>query len=411
MSRVHPLARFTVDSSTPILIGSYDGVACRNIGGHKICEGLRPQSVKGVWRWWLRSFIAGALYASGLHANELDKYTAELTSRLLGSTTYGVSPVELRILSGNDRAFNYTDYRLLMNHQRIVLLGIGRRFRLDENSCRVLTGFTVMIMPRLGSHLESPETELLASTLVSSFVLGCFGKGSRRGLGCFDIRLQRYDYIPSYVGSIIHDFNYGVVPSRENVGELVSRTHEFARKYVSRILGHRCSRETHGIPTIPSIAPGAYRLFYAGINDSSPLRVSVEFSKAVTRQHRSKMIKKSDPLYSKRLAWVLGLPRSQQGRGYLAGVQRRASPFILSVHKKYALLSVFYSADWPPTIRWRGGSGSSIISIKPSNMDGVDVFVNKNQYSLREVVDEALGVLLDAMNNAGYKFREVTIGW
>jgi len=93
-----------------------------------------------------------------------------------------------------------------------------------------------------------------------------------------------------------------------------------------------------------------------------------------------------DALRQRLVAWVLGLPREQQGTGYriiATGVDRRASPLLLAVHRAIgegqerregvAYLSVFASADWPMHLVWRGKSAEE--SKKISQRDVAEALV------------------------------------
>ncbi|RSN73937.1 hypothetical protein D6D85_09145, partial [Candidatus Methanodesulfokora washburnensis] len=69
--------------------------------------------------------------------------------------------------------------------------------------------------------------------------------------------------------------------------------------------------------------------------------------------------KSQDAITRGRLAWFLGLPRTQRGTGYLDAEareikKRRASPVHLAVHENEALFTLFLSGDWPTEIRWKG---------------------------------------------------------
>ncbi|MEM3136993.1 MAG: type III-B CRISPR module RAMP protein Cmr1, partial [Thermofilaceae archaeon] len=48
------VCRFELTAVTPILIGGYDTRTSHEVGR----EGLRPSSIKGVWRWWARIFVS-----------------------------------------------------------------------------------------------------------------------------------------------------------------------------------------------------------------------------------------------------------------------------------------------------------------------------------------------------------------
>jgi hypothetical protein len=80
----------------------------------------------------------------------------------------------------------------------------------------------------------------------------------------------------------------------------------------------------------------------------------------VVRSTREKFLQNST-ITAKRLAWYMGLPRSQpkSGTGYVSDLNRRASPLFVSIHSQFTLVSSFLSSDWPNEIHWRGGGKNS----------------------------------------------------
>ncbi len=430
MSVLRCIARFTITSSTPLLIGGFDGAACRDIGGQTVCEGVRSQSVKGLWRWFLRSLIAGVLYSSGYTSKEIEVKTVELIGKLLGYVKGGYSQpskIRLVVFTDRDEACDFNIIRTLRDHQRVRLLQLGdkdEKFILNEYTCRFIRSATIALYPRPGVNLSDVEENLAVSSLLLSFLLGCLGKGSRRGLGCFDIRIRYNDYLPPSIRKIgITEYLVrGESPSRDTLASLIS----FAWKVAARYVGVPLSlKQSEKLPPVPSIAPGAFKLFrisHKNPLEKDPLKIAVTFSKAVTRSERALRLLKidymRDPLYLERLAWILGLPRSQKGTGYYkiqdekgVELQRRASPFILAVHREYALLSVFYSLDWPAYIKWKGSSSCEVHIERSTGEVLIRMGSSVSRQSIRELIDYALGVLLDAMKNQGYEVEEVHITW
>lgn len=420
MSATRPIAQFTLSSSTPLLIGGFDSLACREIEGVTICEGVRSQSVKGVWRWFTRAVVAGALYSSGFALEKLEQRTIELVSNLLGyagSVHSWSSKLRLEVYTDRDMECDSNTIQRLKIHQRIALMQLGRReYVLNKNMCRDIDSATVALYPRTGTYISAVEEAVAVSSLLLSFIIGCLGKGSRRGLGCFDIdiKLQHKDSLPPYIGRT--GLTQQII-KREPLGPgTVANLIAFAWRNAAAYANVKVSAKAREmLPPVPSIAPGAFRLFYAKLDNKSPLDMAIAFSKTVTRSRRAQMLgvdTKKDHLYVKRIAWVLGLPRSQPrtGTGYIIQddeVQRRASPFMLSVHRGYALLSVFYSTDWPKRLLW-SNHDEKVIEI--DNSAG-EVIIDKERLGLRDAIDEALNVVLDAMNRQGYRFDEVNINW
>ena len=332
------LARLRLVSSTPLLLGGYDTYTRRSIRGVGITEPLRTQSLKGLIRWWSRTLIAGALSRQGSRRDFLRR-VASYSGLVWGSAEKGTSSLMLRVVgeelsSCPNRVWN----RLFREHQRLRLLSIGRRFLHKDSYCSMAKG-DVILATRAGYEVDSAVVSFAIYSLMLSLLLGCLGKGSRRGLGCFDIR--GVELSPHY-RRILQG-----LPDR--VVDLIRDALDAARD----IMRSGSKGPSSGmLPPIPSIAPGVFRLFVCRDVDD-PVDLSIKFSRCVTRQYRR--LRGSDPLRQRLLAWILGLPRQQRGTGYRAQVDRRASPIILSSHRGYAFISAFYSGDWPNNLRWVGG--------------------------------------------------------
>ncbi len=346
------LASFTLRSSTPLLLGGYDSYACH--GGGFGCEPLRTQSLKGVLRWWSRAALAGALYASGVNNGQLLSKVRSVEREIWGSVE-GVSPVKIRTRG----VLTSERFMRLSQHSRYKLLRLARFPR-----GKVLYGF----LSRGEVYVQRYAWDFLAENLVNHAVLsliamlwlGGLGKGSRRGLGSLDILAARNV-----------DSRY-IRP--ESVAEVLKRLMAASRG----LLGSFSPSGGEGLPPIPAIAKGVFRLFRCEVRE--PLGAAVAFSNCVLGRR----------MRDRTCSWIFGLPR----RGYQIldrGVERRASPIMFSSHRGVGFISAFYSSDWPRRIRRRG----SVINI--------------DDEGISEKMDCALGHLVDCLSTAGVACREVRI--
>ncbi|WP_317896101.1 type III-B CRISPR module RAMP protein Cmr1 [Pyrofollis japonicus] len=341
------IARIRVTSSTPLFLGGYDTRFTRRLAGLEIVEPLRTQSIKGVLRWWSRAFLAGALYARGSRGRELVRKVIDLSKTLWGSTE-SASPFVIRSLEqGVSMCDNSTWRKLSREHQRLRLLQLGGG-RLPPSEYRAVNMADIILYSRTVPASQSFYS-FASAMLVALFELGCLGKASRRGLGCFDI-------VSGVLPPWLHSAR-SRLPS--SLSELVTSIHRLA----AEIAGGGSAEEGQGLPPVPAIAPGVYRVLLCKLDDVDPVDATIKFSKCVTAQYR-KLVKGGDVLRRRLYAWILGLPREQKGTGYKArGVERRASPLIFTVHRGYALLQAFYSSDWPSQIEWIGGHSSTSIRV------------------------------------------------
>ncbi|MGC8983580.1 MAG: RAMP superfamily CRISPR-associated protein, partial [Desulfurococcaceae archaeon] len=335
---------------------------------------LRPTSVKGVWRWFARALVAGALYDLGLLCGEpgddvVKRPTAQeinTISRIVGNEMglgYAggrgkgtASRFRLRVevvrrprvesTGGPSITVRGRQVRL----QRLALLTLGRK------SVRYFEGGTFrLVVERVpGSSKEDRKGEELAlRALLLALSISGVGKASRKGLGSLDV------------------VRVGGLTVGKNLRSLLDEAYELAQEVVGRHAELK-PREGRGLPPVPSVAKNQV----AGVQPFSLYRVEgvnwVDLHNFFVRSERSRKLTGSssfqDPLRAALEAWILGLPRSQKGTGYFIGgrAERRASPIFVAYHGARhifgggAYISVFASADWPAKLKWVGAGSQQL---------------------------------------------------
>ena len=370
------LVELSLTSSTPLSLGGYDTLPSRRLGAGEVPEPLRTQSVKGAVRWWTRALIAGALYNGGLNGKRLISRTLDLSGLVWGSSSKGSSGLRVRTRLDSIQRISYGEASLLSRHPRFILLKLGGRRLRPEELFRKIRG-SIILEKAVWSRLTSNAWLLGVYSLALSLTLGCLGKASRRGLGCFNISVSEGS--PG-MRSLVYKAMTG---SPEELVKASFRT-------ATQLAGMGSSVGSQALPSIPAIAPQVFRLFRCRLSGGGPLGAAVQFSRCTTRSHRG------DGLVARRMAWILGLPRSQKGTGYTPrdpGVDRRASPIIFSVHNAWAYMSVFYSRDWPSRIRWRGSGTETTLDIDDdvirqaldAAIDALQACMEKNDLHCEEV--------------------------
>jgi len=349
-----------VQNSTPLLVGWYDPLKQDVIG-------LRPTEIKGLWRWWARAFIAGALYDLGiLKGEESNEVLLTPTKDSVITISYLVGKVLGLGYVGRgeeSEASRFTLYveggvkpKLLHDKlQRITLLTIRRRVEGVDVGQR----FRVIIRKRVSKY---PEAEDLAlKILILTLQLSGIGKGSRKGLGSLDI-LSEPPSTSKDIKSLIKD--------------VYSSCCEVIEKYKTYVRTSPVFRESEcfNFPPLPLISKNSIY----GVKISQILRVrNVRFEvlhNFFIRSERCRVLHNNprcdDDIRRNYVAWFLGLPREQRSTGYIiTKVSRRASPIILSYHSNRnffgdgGLLTILISGDWPKEITWRGVGSSKRISI------------------------------------------------
>ena len=358
---------------------------------------LRPSEVKGIWRWWARALVAGVLFDRGLLHGQGSRNAVKVPARMevnciskivrrglglgyAGSDGSMASCFRIRFERMNFNAPRNVDYGLTNRLQRVRLLTLGKRPAqlqyVDRGSV------TMVIESHTACNLDNASIEAALYALALALRFSCFGKGGRRGLGCFSVRAYgRY--------SGIFDRGYG---KPREPGELV----ESALNTVGKVVDSMVTKECRGLEgkgiggcelsPIPIVSikgdytnciDARYREGVKNLGKLTPYKLIIiqggrgtnlldALHNFFLRPTRTRAIHGNygvqDSLRRELKAWVLGLPREQKGTGYeiMGGASRRASPMLLAVHGNEAYLSIFTSADWPSTLRWRGAGSRQL---------------------------------------------------
>lgn len=352
------LIDFRITSETPVFLGGYDTEYFHaNLDTE---EGFRIQSLKGIWRWWMRAYIAGALWDRDGKV-DLDKLI-KLTGSILGSAVDKESQASKLVI--RLRMPPSISYMEILKEDALArkLTRVGLTM-LDKKRMTVARQLEVEleICERSGVELTKEEGQLALSSLLSALVLCGMGKMGRRGMGAFKL-----DELRSFEDFLPIDLLKMTPVTPENaegfLKSLIKTAHDAAHSFVKSQLELKKER---GVPSLPSISKGdiegfpAYSLYIFKVRKSA-LDIAADFQDFCTRPRRLSRLRKdpardTDVIIDTKRAWALGLPRSQRGTGYLTDVERRASPFIFAAHENWATLSIFYSSDWSRKVTWKGG--------------------------------------------------------
>lgn len=360
-------------NATPMLTGWYDPKKVDYMG-------LRTTEVKGLWRWWARAFVGGALYDAGLlRGHQVGDVLLKPTShevlcisKFVGSILglglalreesiaskfrLYVEPLEVKTVQSRELS-------VWRRAQRINLLTI------KEDVEAIEPGKTFTIHIELLKKFEYVETVL--KILAVALQLVGIGKGSRRGLGSLDILSFKGDT------STLRVFEESL-RGREGLRTLVKEAYSECAEIVSKNIGNvrECmSRGGHpeDLPPIPVVSkekvfgvPVTNIKVYPGVTEGLFVRVHDFFIRSERCRTLYGTPKCDDELRRDFHAWFLGLPRSQRGTGYFAKVVRRSSPIHLTLHSNGnrfgggAFVAVLLSGDWPNKIEWFGKRKTSI---------------------------------------------------
>jgi CRISPR-associated protein Cmr1 len=382
-----------VTNSTPMLVGWYSPKRVDP-------RGLRATEVKGVWRWWARAVIGGALYEECMLVGESrggvlrrptrGKIRDEIgliscfVGKILGlgyATREGAEAsrfiLKIETLTQGERTINY------------IPAG-GATFRVTVDRVRTRYG---------------DAEDLAIKILVLALQLMGVGKGSRRGLGSLDLTniLIPRIRLPSKLGDLLDEVYSGAV-------DVVRRYARECPKATMR------SCDKRSLPPMPVVSKLTSRAVGVGANvdfnitsvyliqgpDKSLQDTFDDVRKFFVRSERCRRLygnpECNDPLRRNLEDWILGLPRT----GYritIRDVYRRASPIIVSCHRGSnrfgggVFVTFILSADWPRGMEWTGG--------------GVTKPIELNEVGVVNAMSTAFKEFSDYVSRAGYNLDRV----
>jgi len=358
-----------VSNTTPLLSGWYDPALVDP-------RGLRTTEIKGVWRWWARAVIGGSLYDECMLVGESEggivrrpsRDEASLINCLVGkilglgyagsegseSSRFTLT-VEATMLPRVERIGG-----IARGYQRLMLLALGRR---NRNINYILPGAKFRVIVRRTRREYDDAENLALKILVLALQLTGLGKGARRGLGSLDIMSLQ---------SVGVSIPRGL---RELVDDVYESTLEIVRRYVNKCRGHVIgSCKKRALPPLPVMSKSSYEgsdvaSIYI-VQGPGGARVFQDVHNFFVRTTRCRVLPcgagYEDLLRRERHAWILGLPRSQKGTGYMSFVDRRASPIMVSYHSERnvfgpgVFMTFTMSGDWPRELRWVGAERRTI---------------------------------------------------
>jgi CRISPR-associated protein Cmr1 len=378
---------FGVGLATPMIVGWFEP-------GQLDPLGVRATEVKGLWRWWARAFVAGAMYDLGLLEGDsrgdavlrpsIDdvKRINHVVGSVMGLGMAGEGGAEA---SGFTIYAEYADGAPLKPRcssdglQRVRLLSLGRkRVCYYEHGTR----FNIVVEKR---RSVDPYAELAAVKILAiALQLSGLGNGGRRGLGSLDVSLPP-------------DLKY------KDLKQLISDAYESTLEIVKSTASKKnwSTRRRADAPPIPAVSKSNFkdlpvaRVMIANLMDFSAIH------NFFVRSERCRVLAGSsicdDDLRKTLNAWILGLPRGREKpspTGYTIVVKRigrRASPILVAYHTKVnsfgygAYISILFSADWPKEIEWFG-AGAQTISVDLDRLyDAYKVAVSELQSYLQKV--------------------------
>jgi len=295
----------------------------------------------------------------------INKLVLRVDCKINGKNERRCKVFNIEIVDNTDKVImiNPSDLKQLQDklQQPKYILSIYKEIEYLEREI----SFDLKISYNREEGLGNDEITVSLGILLLALTLSCFGKGSRRGLGCFKINSLEVnnDKIRSDVMDMYNAIRQG------EINKAIRKVRERLENIMNPYLKGNITGESKELPPMPVISS---RIFYQSYTSDmsqynfqlSPYmlyRITLKDSKVDTDYFLNilhNFFLRPVRLRQKLKAWILGLPREQRGTGYkiIGNASRRASPMLLAVHGNEAYLSVFVSADWPNKLEYRAGS-------------------------------------------------------
>ena len=320
---------------------------------------LRPSEVKGLWRWWARALVAGALFEQGLlHGtggrDALKTPTrgeTDCISRIVG-LDMGLGYADKRERESQASCFRIRFEEVNFAPPRDVSQSLAHRFQLlkqlvrDDGYCRYRDysphyidggSATLVIDEHIPCSLDNKAVEAALGALALALRLSCFGWGGRRGLGCFSVKAYgRYSSLFTEEPKTL-------------IRRVVAAVSGVVNRAVSRCRGLRRAAEPPKCALPPTPAVSIMRRYDACAKDSAVITPYMLVTvKGVRPEDLHNFFAQSQnragaTAYDVRDAAVQTLKSMM----IFAEGAKRPPPMMLAFSGKTAYLSVFTSADWP----------------------------------------------------------------
>ncbi|MEM1829776.1 MAG: type III-B CRISPR module RAMP protein Cmr1 [Thermofilaceae archaeon] len=422
MRRSDLVCSFEFRAATPLLIGGYDTFTSHGDLGR---EGLRPLSIKGVWRWWARALVSAAIrrrFGKFPSLEGADRVVAKVLGTTRGrasSSKYQIVVTELGVRTVPLREYGEVARLKLLELggrrggiSRDIVLGRDSRFRVD--------------LYRQANTSPSEDAFAVASLLLA-LTFGGVGKATSRGFGKLAPIQLSCDL--AEVRGIFNDLKRlgdggrvlsGTRLQSNLVIEIVKRSMNSCVGLAAPLVENMEGAARYEYPLIETPEEGYYRVLVANRLFNGDLDALQAIGRATLKLYWKALdfVRKGDPPRTAvRRAWsltgeayhtwILGLPRGQepeegQRTGYWAemgrrdpkGIRRKSPVIFVPVGipigtRYYVIVLGFKTFDWSKAVisRW-GPRGREVVSTAPSSVDAA--FDQAMDY-IRGVLETAWG--------------------
>jgi CRISPR-associated protein Cmr1 len=292
---------------------------------------LRPHEVWRLWRWWAKTLVAGILFDRGLLHGDERQNAVKTPTQEEAECVLQIVEKEMKLDANSCFQIQFEEQEFgaprevtsNFKHQ----YGFDQMFQRGEKLWYIDRGSATLIIKEdhTPCSLDNKAIEAAIGALALAFRLSCFGKGGRRGLGCFYVRAygRRKELFEEEPKALIK--------------RVATATGAVVDRAVSRCRGLR-RREASPCELPPVPALSVTRRYDACVKGliSPYMLISV---KKVRQEDLYSFWQKTKSYDEKEALkmWIIG------------GV--RPPPLMLKISGNVAHLNVFVSADWPRELK------------------------------------------------------------
>ncbi|MEM0495290.1 MAG: type III-B CRISPR module RAMP protein Cmr1 [Thermofilum sp.] len=362
---------------TPLLIGGYDTFTCHGDLGR---EGLRPLSIKGVWRWWARVLASAAIHRRFGKFPSLEG-ADRVVAKVLGTIRGRASPSKYQIVV-TELDVRTTSLEGYKSVARLGLLELGGRGILEDRALGLGSRLRVDLYRQADTRRD--EDAFAVASLLLALTFGGVGKATSRGFGKLVPTQMRCDLAEATkVFNSLRRLNNerevlsGAKLQSDFIAKTVESTLNTCVELTAPLVENMENAAQHECPLIETPEEGYYRVFVANKLFNGDLDALQAIGRATLKMYWKaldfvrKRIPPRDALRKARSitgkayrTWILGLPRWQEPKkrrltGYLAEIGerdpktvRRKSPVIfvpmgIPIGSRYYVIVLgFKTCDW-----------------------------------------------------------------
>jgi|SRR5579875_337597 len=293
ITRKSLIAEIDLTNSTLTRLGGYNAEAYS--GELELAEPFRTQSIKGVWRWWVRAILSGAAWEMGVKDT---KKVVEITEKIMGSNkcasrlilkptlttshTEAVLPEEaIRILAKSDKYLKIDENTLRkcgskINSSKVKELNrnsfisdtlpprLGLLIRDKNIKEKELNEKLQVYKPgSLGVHIQLRSRDKLGvdelrvafGALLLALILQGVGSMTKRGFGHFQTKLKCFEDAVKIYEECVRQINQATDEETEEeaLRDLIQTATDSAKRLING--GSSSKGLTNELPSTPSLTP------------------------------------------------------------------------------------------------------------------------------------------------------------